>query len=83
MWFVWFEAAAGRDEVGAAVFLQGLLCVWLPRYSNTRFQAFQIDVSHNCGRSKTGFLPFSRPKTPLFDRKSPIRKRRFCRISNF
>ena len=68
----------------AHVVLSGwLLCVWLPRYSKTRFQTFQIDVSHNCGRSKIGFLAFFRLKTPLFDRKSPIRKWRFCRISHF
>ena len=42
----------------------------------------RIDVSHNSGRSKTVFLPFSRLKTTLFDRKSPICFEGFCRISN-
>ena len=71
------------DAVAHVVLSSWLLCVWLPRYSKTRFQTFQIDVSHNCGRVFRPFLPFSRPKTPFRDRESPMLSGPVCRISNF
>ena len=45
--------------------------------------ALIIDVSHNCGSIFRVIFVFLRPKMPVFDRESPMRKRRFCRISHF
>ncbi len=46
------------------------------------FPPLAIDVSQNCGSSKTIFSGVFGLKMPLFDRKSPICYEVFCRYSN-